>query len=104
MLIYARKQPAPPGSSLSFEGSDSPDEDSGVPEPPQRAMEVIEQHNAVHDEACEVYAQKERQIKLSFEDLRSKVMYVYRTWNVSSSTEVRTDRFAIRYSGTDGGS
>jgi hypothetical protein len=64
MLIYARKQQ----SSRTFGGSDSllqatnGDRPAGgilhVPAPPAHALEVVNELNAAHDEACEVFSER----------------------------------------------
>ncbi|CDO68332.1 hypothetical protein BN946_scf184799.g59 [Trametes cinnabarina] len=83
MLIYARvgeRSPPIPGTT------------KGEPParyviPPPKALEVVEAMNAAHEKACEEYAQRERDAKARFEQVRRTVMDIYRTWNLSSRDE-----------------
>jgi hypothetical protein len=89
MLIYVRRnsdQIHPAGTSQS---NIQPDGLGNVPAPPPRALEVINGLNAAHDEACEIYAAREKRVKLQFQEARRKVMDIYRSWTVSSHDEVR---------------
>ncbi|KAF9218284.1 cysteine proteinase, partial [Gyrodon lividus] len=109
MLIYARKEEPPspnnaptpnltestldPNSSPVFiNGASRPcvepknlDPTSLVP--PERARDVVKALNAKHDEACEVYARKEKQVKERFAELRQWMKSVYTHWHVDSVNE-----------------
>jgi hypothetical protein len=87
MLIYARKESSP--IHLASGSSSQIHSVVEVPAPPPRAMEVINELNVAHEEACEAFAKKEREIKLCFDDVRNKVMDIYRSWSISSNDEVR---------------
>jgi len=54
MLIYSLKQrpvgggPSPPASQAALE----------IPTPPARSLDVVNNLNAIHDEACEKYQER----------------------------------------------
>ncbi|KAK1222681.1 hypothetical protein PQX77_014467 [Marasmius sp. AFHP31] len=73
MLIYVRK---------------SPDlKESTKPSPPSHALQVINEMNQAHSTECEEYKQKEETSSKALEVLRSQVMDVYRTWELTSEDE-----------------
>ncbi|KAG6376492.1 hypothetical protein JVT61DRAFT_2485 [Boletus reticuloceps] len=55
--------------------------------PPQRAQDVVKSLNAGHDEACELYAQREKEVKEQFAELREWMRSVYTHWHVASVEE-----------------
>ncbi|KIJ69021.1 hypothetical protein HYDPIDRAFT_178940 [Hydnomerulius pinastri MD-312] len=103
MLIYARKEEdleSGPSSTATHPEETSASEptakakaeegqgtDAGSLLPPQRARDVVRALNAEHDEACEVYAQKEKQVKERFAELREWMRSVYSEWHVGSVDE-----------------
>ncbi|KAF7323150.1 hypothetical protein HMN09_00095300 [Mycena chlorophos] len=72
MLIYTRKEvcPSPP-----------------IPQPPVRALGIVEDLNATHKRACENYAAKEKQANATFQETRRKVQDICRTWRVTGPQE-----------------
>ncbi|KAG6918120.1 hypothetical protein DXG01_016308 [Tephrocybe rancida] len=78
MLIYTRK--VNPVIHSSKNGGTRLD----TPTPPPDALEVVNALNAAHDETCESYDKKERLIKARFHERRSRVVDIYRSWNVDS--------------------
>ncbi|GBE82261.1 cysteine proteinase [Sparassis latifolia] len=58
-----------------------------IPSPPPRAMEAVRMLNAAHDQACEEFTEKEKQAKAHFNDMRYKVMDIYRSWQLSTRDE-----------------
>ncbi|KAF8843558.1 cysteine proteinase [Paxillus ammoniavirescens] len=109
MLIYARKEeppilnhaptpnltqstPDPKSSPVLINGASRPcvepnNSDATGLIPPQRAREVVKALNAKHDEACEVYARKEKQVKERFAELREWMRSVYTHWQIDSIDE-----------------
>ncbi|KII88369.1 hypothetical protein PLICRDRAFT_92113 [Plicaturopsis crispa FD-325 SS-3] len=83
MLIYARRdahsQSSMVGSSTNGNASLAPLQ----PTPPQAPLGVVNTLNAKHDEACESYAELEKEARFRFETLRYRVMDIYRAWSVS---------------------
>ncbi|KAJ7063468.1 hypothetical protein C8F01DRAFT_78645 [Mycena amicta] len=68
MLVYSRR-----------ESCASPE----VPDPPPRALRVVNDLNAAHDRACEAYAEKEKMTLAAFQETRRKVLDIYRAWSVT---------------------
>ncbi|KAG9318845.1 hypothetical protein JVU11DRAFT_949 [Chiua virens] len=111
MLIYARKGEEPttlghaatpnlvgdtldPNSSPTFingasrpGGGSQSTSDPTVLVPPQRARDVVKTLNASHDEACELYARREKEVKERFAELREWMRSVYTHWHVASVEE-----------------
>ena len=96
MLIYAR---AP-------EDSAQPLNVVHDPQPPARALHVIEELNSAHEKECGEYAarcvrlqehlctynnicDREKAAEERFQQTRRMVMDIYHTWNISSTSEVR---------------
>lgn len=94
MLIYTR---APEGSA---EQSNSAED----PQPPARALHVVEELNATHEEACEEYTAeyvdsspqacaytdaryREKAAEERFQQTRRMVMDIYCTWSLSNGDE-----------------
>ncbi|KAJ8078975.1 hypothetical protein PM082_013259 [Marasmius tenuissimus] len=73
MLIYVKK---------------SPDlKESTKPSPSFHALQVVNEMNQAHSTECEEYKQKEETSSKALEVLRSQVMDVYRTWELTSEDE-----------------
>ncbi|KAG8217868.1 hypothetical protein J3R82DRAFT_6034 [Butyriboletus roseoflavus] len=111
MLIYARKEKEPstvghaptpnlaestldPNSaSTLINGTSGPCVDSQIASdptdlvPPQRARDVVKTLNAKHDEACEHYSRREKEVKEHFAELREWIRSVYIHWHVASVEE-----------------
>lgn len=76
MLIYAR-----------VSGSPTDLEDLSDPQPPPRATYVVEELNNNHEKACEEYSARETEAEEHFNQTRSMVMDIYRTWSLSHEDE-----------------
>lgn len=103
MLIYARKESPPSNVSTSAEpcSSSTPcvgiDETSktndglvtatAIPIPPPRALDVVKALNTAHDEACERYLSKEKDLNELFSELREWMRSVYLHWGVEFADE-----------------
>lgn len=81
MLVYARKR-----TSLS-DTQRVNDSFAPVPTPPRPAMEVVEQLNAKHDEACEKFAAKRKLALDALTDMRQKVRTIYEKWDSQEDDE-----------------
>ncbi|KAL7283349.1 hypothetical protein ACG7TL_002778 [Trametes sanguinea] len=83
MLIYARI------SDRSSPIADTPNGQAPALDitPPPKALEVVQAMNTAHHKACEDYAQRERDARATFEQVRRTVTDIYRTWNLSSRDE-----------------
>jgi len=105
MLVYTRKNSS---IECNANGDSSEQAKQDIPTPPSRVLNLINSFNAAHDEACEAHAKKFillfcfclvscvtwfphrlKEIKLRFDELRRKVMDIYRTWSISNINEVR---------------
>ncbi|KAI0374832.1 cysteine proteinase [Pilatotrama ljubarskyi] len=92
MLVYARVgdrnvSPTPAKTNGHAEPSPSQQPSAAGMEPPPKAMEVVESLNAAHRKACDNYAQREKEAKTRFEQIRDTVMDIYRNWNLRSREE-----------------
>lgn len=77
MLIYARvpdEIPRQPNGSIE-------------PQPPARAMRVVEELNAAHEDACEEYSAKEKAAEERFQRTKRMVMDIYYSWSLSQGGE-----------------
>ncbi|KAI9064377.1 cysteine proteinase [Trametes sanguinea] len=83
MLVYARVNNRTPPTPDAPNGQG---EALGIT-PPPKALEVVQAMNAAHEKACEDYAQRERDARAKFDQVRRTVMDIYRTWNLSSRDE-----------------
>ncbi|EKM55145.1 uncharacterized protein PHACADRAFT_94093 [Phanerochaete carnosa HHB-10118-sp] len=77
MLIYAR---AP--DNMTGRPNGIPD-----PQPPPRALQVVEELNATHEKACEEYSDQEKAAEERFQQTRCMVMDIYRSWSLSHDDE-----------------
>jgi hypothetical protein len=104
MLVYTRKNSS---VDCKANGDSSKQAEQDIPTPPPRVLKLINSFNAAHDEACEAHAKKFifhlvlkiscvtrfphrlKEAKVRFDELRRKVMDIYRAWSVSNTNEVR---------------
>ncbi|KAJ7632814.1 cysteine proteinase [Roridomyces roridus] len=66
MLIYARRENCKP---------------QDIPTPPPLAMQVVDDLNSAHDNACESYAEKEKKADSLFRSVSAKVVDIIESWN-----------------------
>lgn len=100
MLVYARKElnlstsTEPCNPSTSHCGVDeisktngSPVPTTTIPNPPPRARDLVRALNTAHDEVCEQYLAKEKELNEQFSELREWMRSVYLHWGVESADE-----------------
>ncbi|KAI0064483.1 cysteine proteinase [Artomyces pyxidatus] len=75
MLVYTRRGSLPQAS------------EEHLSKPPARALDAIRKLNVAHEEACNAHCKRLRAANEEFEDLRLKMMDIYRCWEVSSHDE-----------------
>ncbi|KAF7304975.1 hypothetical protein MKEN_01212200 [Mycena kentingensis (nom. inval.)] len=72
MLIYARKESCAPLQD---------------PEPPASALAEVNELNALHSQACDAHAEKEKATLETFAQTRRTVLDIFRSWNVSQNDQ-----------------
>ncbi|TDL21582.1 cysteine proteinase [Rickenella mellea] len=60
---------------------------SAVPNPPERALEVVRSLNNACEEECRKYDEREKEHRQKFKTTRQMVLDIYRSWSVSSAQD-----------------